>query len=118
MDLQKSNLSQPNKDEFDFIPNVRVGLNFALLKEHGLTGNQLALKYSILKRLEQNWTKYIPGWEKVKKYLLKHLGKFFDYANRILESLSAVLPPVGAIKEFKDAVEAAIDFSDVNPEDK
>ena len=71
------------------------------LEEIGLTGSQLALKLFGFRRLLPLLG---PGVWRVRV-----LKRILNWANIILGSLGAVLPPVELAKEYKDAIERAID---------
>ena len=79
----------------------------------GLTGVQLELKYKVYKKekdiFDREWQK-IKGiseperkawWLKIKGGLLQRLINVIDI---ILDSISSVIPPAHAIKEFKDVL--------------
>ena len=70
------------------------------LKRAGMNGNQLELKMF----------GYLEAYnEREEKGGLRRLKRFFKYAKTILESLGSVVPGVGIIKEFIDAVEMGIE---------
>jgi hypothetical protein len=69
------------------------------LREHGLTDDQLKFKMELFKRLiEQFYTTKAPIW----------LRRLLNLVNSMLGSLTAIFPPLGSVKEFKEALEQII----------
>lgn len=71
------------------------------LPSAGLTGKQLALKLFAFRRSVDALK--LGGWSR------RLLKRVLDWLNTILGSLASVLPGVDAIKEFKEAIENALD---------
>ncbi len=87
------------------------------LKIVGLSGPQLALKYRVYEREKETFDKEWrevekksdqernSWWTRKKRSLLLRLIKVID---NLLDSLSAVVPPLHAVKEFKDTLESIV----------
>jgi hypothetical protein len=79
------------------------------LDQHGLTGEELRLKrrgwrqriFAFGRRINRPWVRSALRW-----------------ANTILESLAAVFPVAGAIKEFKESVENLIEDAEIDAKRK
>ena len=92
------------------------------LAEVGLTGPQLVFKLSIFRQAHDELTDHgMPAAEEKPKKMrwwerwVSLLKPTLKAANVILGSLAKVLPPVEAIKEFKEAVEAAVNLGRAVP---
>lgn len=73
------------------------------LIDHGLTGAQLDLKLTLFESAQRELdTTGRRGRRRAWGWLLR-------VTNVLLTSLANVIPPLGAVKEFKDATEAALD---------
>ncbi len=106
------------------------------LETHGLTGTQLWMKMRLFQILgdaldailegsssrrhpEESGRRRRPAesiqrrtrfWTAFGRRLRGIVKPFLDYSNSILDSLVEVIPIAGAVKEFKESVEAAIDI--------
>jgi hypothetical protein len=70
------------------------------LRQHGFTGAQLRFKVLNLFRGRRRAFRWWPS--------MRTLRELLSAADVALESLAALIPPVGAIKEFKQAVEHSL----------
>jgi hypothetical protein len=91
-------------ERFDEVIGViRSGAHEAGLKDHGLRGPSFRLK------AEGFWRRARAFFANPSR---RWLRKTLRWANVVVTSLEAVIPPAGIIQEFKEALEAAIDDKD------
>jgi hypothetical protein len=85
------------------------------LETHGLTGDSLRLKFEIGsalgRRVGESAVRTDEG-PRIKGFALKRLVKWI---NLILGSLAKVLPVLGAVKEYKESVELAVEDRQSEP---
>lgn len=89
-------------------------------KEAGLTRNSLLVKLSVLERLYKKIVEHVKRWarsiadalRKQIQQVWKALRSFLSYLNKLMSSIKHVLPPMEALKEVKDVVEASLDLYD------
>lgn len=76
------------------------------LAEHGLTGYELKRKLRIFYRTRDL---FLEKYSKTAVRIARGFARrFFDAMNVVLDSLASVLPPLGAVKEFKNSIEVVI----------
>ena len=76
------------------------------LREHGLTGKELQRKLRIFYKAR---TIFLEKYNNAKVNIARELAKrFLDAMDVILDSLANVIPPLGAVKEFKNSIEVVI----------
>lgn len=86
------------------------------LKNAGLTGSQLTLKFNIFNNFiygevlnDRDFTAKNPP-HKLPTLTERIISGFFDFFNSLLGSLSGVIPMIESIKEFKDMVHFEIKY--------
>lgn len=103
-DLKEEQFTEDKRfteDEWFTKTNVEYGL-----EEHGLTGYELQRKLNIFYRTRDLFLK---KYNKAAISIARGFAKrFFDAMDVILDSLASVLPPLGAVKEFKNSIEVVI----------
>ncbi len=96
---------------------VDSGINSAMIKlgevpreylqEHGLTGAELKRKLSIYYRAREVKDQYLRK-RKPSGLIRWFVRRFIAAIDVVLDSLAQILPPLGAVKEFKDSLSTVI----------
>jgi hypothetical protein len=90
------------------------------LKQRGLTGPQLVFKLAVFRHAREKLMDHgtpKAGQEKGRGWWARFRGFFtstLKAADVILGSLAEVIPVVGAIKEFKESVESAVELGEAD----
>lgn len=92
---------------FDILKNSLKLTSNNKLRDHGLTGNELEFKFSVIRYLSKKFFDNFPNSFSIAKIWLKKLLEALD---KLLKSIFDAVGGGGAIGEYKDFIESCIDI--------